>query len=78
MSRLKVGTRVTIIDADSVPMSQRKRFTLGETTGTVTQQIRPSGVSGYGYECWVEWDDPGVWGPTVTKRHREHELLVVQ
>ena len=75
MSRLKPGTRVTITDALNVAPSQRKRFVLGETTGTVTKQVRPSGVSGScGYECWVEWNDAGSWGATVTKCHQESEL----
>lgn len=77
MARLKVGARVTITVADNVPISLRRRFIVGQTTGTVTHQVRPSGVSGYGYTCDVQWDIAGPWGDTIPKRHAESELTVL-
>ncbi len=77
MARLKVGTRVTITAAGSVPISLRRRFIVSETMGTVTHQVRPTGVSGYGYRCDVRWDITGPWGDTITKRHDESELTAL-
>lgn len=78
MARLKIGTRVTITDAAVVPTSLRQRFVVGATTGTVTKQVRPTGISGYGYSCDVEWDIAGSWGETITKRQNEPELTALE
>lgn len=78
MARFKVGTPVTITDSASVPTSLRKWFVAGETAGTVTKQVPPTGISGYGYSCEVEWGIAGSWGDTITKRHDESALTALE
>lgn len=78
MARLKLGTRVSIADPDNVPISLRRHFVVGETVGTVSHQVRPNGISGYGYSCDVRWELAGVWGDTLTRRHDESELNALE